>query len=58
MRRAGESMAVQGAPNAGRRAQATEELVIEEALHPVIIGSGGATINRIRTETGARIDLQ
>ena len=51
-------MAVQGAPNAGRRAQATEELVIEEALHPVIIGSGGATINRIRTETGARIDLQ
>ena len=36
----------------------SEQLQIETTLHAVIIGTAGATINRIRTESGARVDLQ
>jgi hypothetical protein len=47
-----------GRGNGAQRAPLpTEELSIEIALHPVIIGKAGATINRLRDETGARIDL-
>ena len=56
--------AINGAPAGGAAngrggaGGASESLQVETELHPAIIGAGGATINRIRAESGARIDLQ